>query len=152
MLPLARIYHFNLKKAWVYLTKSVFHVFYLRFQVGPVAEQANFLSPYPLSLLLPLHNSTPIVPEGVYFVWSRGPTLPYECAFHHLFSPCLDKDVISGSKVLLQIRRIMPQEKKIQDLVKFYQFISLSLIDYHRVNNPKYTFHPSREVLHLSTF
>ena len=48
--------------------KSVFHVFYLRFQVGPVAEQANFLSPYPLSLLLPLHNSTPIVPEGVYFV------------------------------------------------------------------------------------
>ena len=25
------------------------------------------------------------------------------------------------------------------------------LIDYHRVNNPKYTFHPSREVLHLST-
>ena len=46
----------------------------------------------------------------------------------------------------------MPQEKKIQDLVNFYQFISLSLIDYHRVNNPKYTFHPSREVLHLSTF
>ena len=45
----------------------------------------------------------------------------------------------------------MPQEKKIQDLVKFYQFISLSLIDYHRVNNPKYTFHPSREGLHLST-
>ena len=35
----------------------------------------------------------------------------------------LDKDVISGSKVLLQIRRIMPQEKKIQDVVKFYQFI-----------------------------
>ena len=45
----------------------------------------------------------------------------------------------------------MPQEKKIQDLVKFYLFISLSLIGYHRVNNPKYTFHPSREVLHLST-
>ena len=45
----------------------------------------------------------------------------------------------------------MPQEKKIQDLVKFHLFISLPLIGYHRVNNQKYTFHPSREVLHLST-
>ena len=41
-------------------------------------------------------------------------------------------------------REIMPQEKKIQVLVKFDQFISLSLIDYHRVNNSKYTFYPSR--------
>ena len=67
---------------------SVFHVFYLRFQVGPVAEQANFLSPYSLSLLLPLHNCTPIVQkEYILFKAEVLPFLmsvPFITYFHHV--------------------------------------------------------------------